>query len=102
MLRAGNARERGNSFEEETDVMVGGEATAARVDLCIAAGFAEPADDVLQYALLELMKDIRDDSLVDIEEREGLPERGLYRPNIGLRASLREYSGTFFDSRERA
>jgi hypothetical protein len=98
MLGSGDTRERGNSFEEETDVVVGGEAPATCIDLCITTGCAKPADNVLQHALLKLMEDVGDNGLVDVEERQGLPERRLDRPNVGLPTSLRENGGTFFDS----
>ena len=55
MLPSCEARELGDAFEKEANVVVWREAAAARVDLILRVGRLDPLDEVLDDTLQQLM-----------------------------------------------
>ena len=78
MLGAGHTRQMCDTFHEKAYVVVRWQAAAAGIDFGLPKSLGNPRNNMFQNALIDLMKDVRRDGFVDVQERQMLPERILY------------------------
>ena len=82
----------GDSLEKESDLMVWREAATACIQLLGAIRCLQPGQNVLDYALMELMEDIWRDGSEDVDVGKAFPEGMGDGLDSGLPASLVECS----------
>ena len=73
--------------------MIGRQSTTSSINLCIAIDHSQPRDKVFDDPLVQLVKDVRSDRLVDIQKWQIFPERMLHRFDSSFSACLCEGCG---------
>lgn len=101
MLLAGDARHARDSLREVAEGVIPWQSATARIDFLGSESFLQPANKVLHNTLVELVKDVRGDGVVDVGVRKRLPEGVMERLDSCLTTGSSEFAWTLIGSRKR-
>ena len=93
-------RQMRNALHKELDVVIRQQMAASSINLCISTYSPNPRNEMFEKTLIQLIKDIGCDRVVDVDERQIFSEHTLNRFDSCISRCLGEFSSTFINGVE--